>query len=140
MDLFGDTFLTLQKALDLRVINNRVITSNLANVDTPGFKAHRLDFEASMQQAIEQIEASGVDPNAPPDLNALARDAFGSDTEINPIIEPTNEPVTTLDGNNVNMEGELSRLGHNATMYRVTAQLLASKLRQIETILDGERG
>lgn len=140
MDLFGDTFLTLQKALDLRVVQNRVIASNLANVDTPGFKASRMDFEASMAKAIEQIESSGADPNQPPDLDALARDAFGSDTSLEPVIETSNEPAMGLDGNNVNMEAELGRLGENATMYRVTAQMISAKLRQVQTILDAERG
>ena len=59
MDLFGSTIDVLSKAMDLRMINNRVIASNLANVDTPGYQAQRMDFEASIQRAIAQIEPAG---------------------------------------------------------------------------------
>ena len=44
MDIVGSTLQTLEKALDLRMINQRVITANLANVDTPGYVAQRMDF------------------------------------------------------------------------------------------------
>lgn len=139
MQIFNETFTTLQKSLDLRMVNSRVIASNLANVDTPGFKASSLDFEASMAKALEQMQTSGADGSAIPGADALAKSALGSDDTMEPVIKPTGDAPLSLDGNNVNMETELGKLGENTMMYRLTAQLLAAKLRQIGQVLNSNQ-
>ena len=137
MEILGDQFQVLAKALDLRMVNHRVISSNIANVDTPGYQAQRMDFEASMQQAIEEI-LIGQANSLTNDPDSLMQHALGSETGTEPIIEPTGDPALGLDGNNVNMESQLGDLTGNSLMYQVTVQLLASKLRQIESILQNE--
>ena len=118
MNIMNDTIRILEKALDVRMANNRVIASNLANVDTPGFQANRMDFEETMRQVTLAIEAGESDP------------------QVEAIILPTSDPAVGLDGNNVNMEKELGALTANGTQYQLTARLLAAKLREIQTILD----
>ena len=113
MDLFDPSIQIMQKAMDLRMVNQQIIASNIANVDTPGYTARRLDFETSLQNAIDQIEQE-------------------------PIIEESTDPAISLDGNNVDMETELAQLGRNKTMYRVTAQLMAAKMQQLTTIIEQE--
>jgi flagellar basal-body rod protein FlgB len=135
--MFDTTFDVLAKALDLRMVANRLVASNLANVDTPGFQAHRLDFEASMQQAIDQIDQAGASVD-PLDPAAQTRHALGADPSVEPIIQPTNDPALSLDGNNVNMEAELGELGRNNLMYQLTAQLMAAKIRGLELVLQDE--
>lgn len=137
MDLFGSTIDVLSKAMDLRMINNRVIASNLANVDTPGYQAQRMDFEASIQRAIAQIEAAGGVNFGAPEWDTVMKNAFGGDTTVEPIIEPTGD-AAGLDGNNVNMEGELGELGHNSLMYQLTARLVAAKFNQLKDALNSE--
>lgn len=114
MKIFDASLDTMQKAMDVRMRNQRVIAANLANVDTPGFKARRLDFEGSMANALR----GRLDPA---------------------VIERSDAPGQTLDGNNVDLEGELSQLGRNKLMYEVTAQLMAMKFRQLHQVLDSER-
>jgi flagellar basal-body rod protein FlgB len=60
MNLFDASVTQLQRAMDLRMDNQRVIVSNLANVDTPGYKARRMDFEASMTQALAEAANPAV--------------------------------------------------------------------------------
>lgn len=141
MEIYDRTFLVLQKALDLRVVGNRITTSNLANIDTPGYQANRLDFEASMQRALDEIDAAGEISLTINQFDALAsQGSRGSDPWVDPIINPTGDAPIGLDGNNVDMEGELNELGANSMMYRLTAQLLSAKLRQIRSVLDNEAG
>ena len=106
MHIFDDNIQNMARALTLRSTNQQVIASNIANIDTPGYTARKLDFDASLQAAIEQVDAT-------------------------PIIEDSAEPALSLDGNNVDLEGELARMDRNKMMYRVTAQLLAAKLKQL---------
>ena len=114
MDLFGPSMTTLEHALDIRAAKQRVVASNLANIDTPGYIAQRIDFDAAMRNA----EATG---------------------SVNPMVEESSAPGHSLDGNNVNLEGELSELSRNKLMYNVTAQIMASKLRQVAMIAEQEQ-
>lgn len=111
MNLFDASITQLQRAMDLRIDNQRVIASNLANVDTPGYKARHMDFEASMTRALNEIENPAV-------------------------IAESNEPGLTLDGNNVDMDAELSDMSKNKTMYSLTAQILSAKFRQLGTVFE----
>ncbi|MEN6625613.1 MAG: flagellar basal body protein [Candidatus Sumerlaeia bacterium] len=111
MNLFDMSVTQLEKSMDLRMDNQRVIASNLANVDTPGYKARRMDFEASMAQALSGVETPAV-------INVSTEQGIG------------------LDGNNVEMDAELSALGRNKTMYSLTAQILAAKFRQVSTVFE----
>jgi flagellar basal body rod protein FlgB len=86
-------------------------TIYLANIDTPGYTAQKLDFDASMERALQGAENPAV-------------------------VTLSTEPGRSLDGNNVNLEGELGMLGENKMMYSVTAQILAAKFRQISSIVD----
>ncbi len=59
----------LQKGLDAAWTRNSVITNNIANVDTPGFKSSSVEFEAAMKRAMEA--ESGDSPPRPPAPNIL---------------------------------------------------------------------
>ena len=111
MDLFAQSITTLEKSLDLRMQSQRLVAANLANIDTPGYTAQKLDFDASMERALQGAENPAV-------------------------VTLSTEPGRSLDGNNVNLEGELGMLGENKMMYSVTAQILAAKFRQISSIVD----
>ena len=111
MELFDANIERLERALDLRTRNQNLIASNLANIDTPGYQARRLDFAASMERALE-----GGDPN--------------------PVIGLSPEPAVSLDGNNVDLDRELAEMGRNRTMYQLTAQILAARFRQLATVFD----
>lgn len=135
MEIFGSTFKVLEKALDLQMTNNKVIAGNIANADTPGFQALKLDFNASMQRAVEAIESADAAPIDPADGSVL-RSALGENPETEAVILPSGAAPTSLDGNNVAMEEELGDLSRNGTMYQLTSRLLAAKYNQIRSVLD----
>jgi len=136
MPIFDATMEILQKSMDLRMVNNRVISSNIANVDTPGYQAQKLNFAASIQAEIDKINAGELTPTSTEDLNAIARNILGIEDGVESIIEPTGSTPISLDGNNVDMEQELGALGENSMLYELTARLLSAKMRQIRTVLD----
>lgn len=138
MEIFGKTVEVLGKALDLRMVNQRIIASNMANIDTPGYSAQKLDFEASMQLAITDIEQALSTISTTDELNAARVDAIYGDDTLETIIGPTGDAPMGLDGNNVNMDTELGELDKNAMMFQLTARMLQSKIRMLQTILDNE--
>jgi flagellar basal-body rod protein FlgB len=114
MQIFGHNLTTLEKSLDLRMDEQRVIAANVANIDTPGYTAQRLDFRASMEKALQGAQNPAV-------IDAL------------PV------PSSSLDGNNVDMDHELGQMAQNKIMYSLESQLMGAKFRQLTTMFDQER-
>jgi len=56
MGIFDRTVGLLQKVLDLRIQNQQVIASNIANADTPGYAPAHLEFERDLEQAVNDSE------------------------------------------------------------------------------------
>lgn len=113
MDLFSQSISFLEKSMDTRMDSQRVIAANLANVDTPGFTAQKVDFQATMDQAIAGLDKPTV-------------------------VEASTAPAFALDGNNVDMEEEMSSLQQNKLLYSVTSQILGAKFRQLNTAITAE--
>ena len=63
MTIFDDNIQAMASAMTLRSTNHQVIASNIANVDTPGYVARKLDFDASLQAAIKQANATPIIEN-----------------------------------------------------------------------------
>ena len=53
MSIFSRSFDVLGKAMDLSLVRHSVISDNIANVETPEFKARRVDFENALASALE---------------------------------------------------------------------------------------
>ena len=113
MKIFNDTTETMARALDVRMASQRVIASNLANIDTPGYAAQRVDFDASMARAQAGDE--------------------------NPVQIRLSTEQAAMDGNNVDMDAELSQMTRNKLLYNVTAQLLSAKFRQLNTVMQADQ-
>lgn len=116
MPLFDPMTDALQRVLDLRSQQHAVTASNLANADTPGFKAKVLEFDetltAVMARAKQLTQRSGLPVGPMPE--AVVRE-----------VEPT--PWTT-DDNSVLPEREMARLQQNSLMYRAVVEGLSRRL------------
>ena len=102
----------LQRYMDLLSTRQKLVASNIANADTPGFKTKDVDF---------QFEYLSLTQGAEPNIV----DAQGLKTKN--------------DGNNVNMDRETRLLSENAIRFNVASALLKSQIRQLRTsIQDGK--
>ena len=98
--------------MDLLSTRQKLVASNIANADTPGYKTRDLDF---------QFEYLSLTQGAEPNIV----DAAGLKTKN--------------DGNNVNMDRETRLLSENAIRFNVASTLLKSQIRQLRTaIQDGK--
>jgi flagellar basal-body rod protein FlgB len=111
--LFVDrTTQAVEWALKAQSERQRVVAHNIANVNTPGFKATKLDFESSLAEAL-QGQNSGT---------ARAQ------------LSATNDPVT-LNGNNVSLEKELEVLDKSNIHYEALTSALTAKFSQLRTAI-----
>lgn len=110
LDYLGNTLHAVEQ-------NHRVISQNIANVNTPGYKTQRLSFADYL--------ASLQDPES------AARHG-----ENLTLVEPTGL-AERVDGNNVDMEVELSQLKKNALAFQAYSQIMASKLATMRRAISG---
>lgn len=131
LSLFDSNIHLLKKTLDLRSANQRVIASNIANVDTPGYAPARFEFEKELQQA---IHGKGLSQTTHPDHIPIGASDLNSVTGT-----ITTEPDKTGigDQNGVNIDQEMMNLSENELIYESAAQLLKKKLSMLSYVVQG---
>jgi flagellar basal-body rod protein FlgB len=126
-------------ALDVRARRTEVIANNLANADTPGFKARDLDFRTALARAAgEQVpgvhlsttRAGHIGGTASAEATALV-DGSGADLKYRTPLAPA------LDGNTVDAQLEQAAFAENAVRYQATLTFLNSKFRSLMTAILG---
>ena len=122
--LFNPLLNGLVKTLDLRQQQHALTATNLANSDTPGFKAKIIDFRHALSDAIGKQEGL-------PMLKTHQMHMGGLDME-NPPIRTLEAPPWSVDGNSVVPEREMARLQENSLMYRATAGGLSRRLAMLK--------
>jgi len=135
-DLFDKTTRALSASVNLRQIRNNVISSNIANAETPGYQAKKVDFEDALARAlnvegIPQPQGMGPD-HFPVSAGALSR--VKADIYENPDVAVSN------DGNTVDLEREMSSLAENSIMYKAAIQLINKKMAALKyAVTEGGR-
>lgn len=120
--ILDKTIGALNTTLNLRSMNQNVISSNIANADTPGYKAQKMEFEQALRDQL------GVDSDLT--LEGEHHDHFVPDSTaaIEPEIYDVPNDVHSLDGNSVDRAAEMSRMAENQIMYDTSIELLRKKI------------
>ena len=129
--IFDKTIGMLGSALDLRAARQRLISSNIANQDTPGYKASDIKFEDELRKR----EGTGGAPVLVRTSSGhLPLSGSGSGTGDPRVIERGGE-TEGYDQNSVGIEGEMARLSENALMYSVASKLIRGKFSTLMTAI-----
>ncbi len=120
------------KALVVRSQRAELLASNIANSDTPGYKAKDIDFKATLENAqAGQQSANGLKLTHNNHIQ-LASTSAGVET----MYRVPNH--ASLDGNTVDSQMEKSAFAENAMRYEASLTFLNSKFRGLLTALKGE--
>jgi flagellar basal-body rod protein FlgB len=111
------------QALNLRAQRQQVLASNIANADTPGYKARDFDFKAALAMAVAQpatsVTSGGQAPAPQPEL--LYRS----------VIQPS------IDGNTVDMDVERAQFAQNTVHYEANITMLTHQIRMMLAAIQG---
>jgi flagellar basal-body rod protein FlgB len=123
----------LQHGLSASWKRNAVIRNNIANVETPGFKASDLQFESLFAEALESTEAPGgfVGRKTHSRHIDIGRNTTRPE-DVTPRVVRNNDVSMRMDGNNVNAESENVKLAQNSLMYNTMLTKLNSELTRIK--------
>ncbi|MGD8667772.1 MAG: flagellar basal body rod protein FlgB [Desulfobacterales bacterium] len=131
--LFEGTIGLLQKSLNRASLRHRVITSNIANIDTPNYKAFEVVME-DVRQKKKGIQGTlKLIRTEPRHLNGRR---WTSDQVKIKASEP---PPFNLraDGNTVDLDRTMGKLAENTIMYRTAAQLIRRKFQGLKNVIKG---
>jgi len=131
--IFGGTIATLQKALNFGSVRHKVLTSNIANIDTPNYKA----FEVVMEDALKSKHRSA----APIELvRTSPLHLCGDHSASNSIqIKQADSPTINFraDGNTVDLDRTMGKLAENTILYRTAAQIIKRKFQGLKNAIQG---
>lgn len=102
----------LERYMDLLSARQRLVASNIANVDTPGYRAQDIDFQRELQSAV-----SGE-----------------------PRIQDAPGLVAKNDGNNVSLDREARLLAENALRFQMASNLMRSQIRTMRSAIAEGKG
>lgn len=120
--LFDNTIGGLHAALNLRLQNQAVISSNIANADTPGYKAQKLEFEDALRDALEVSGKMQMEASDPEHFSTTDPETVEGYIYDNP------NGVVNLDGNSVDRNAEQVSMAENQIQYDTATEALRRKL------------
>lgn len=134
MDKLIDSVLGIYpQALQLGAKRLELIADNIANADTPGFKARDIDFRATLESllATESGPATALRRTS-----ALHQSSANSATDAEPLYRVPNLP--SLDGNTVDMQMEQSAFSEASVRYQASLDFLNESIQGLKKALRGD--
>lgn len=132
MPTLEESIAVYRQAIALRSQRHELLASNIANADTPNFKARDIDFRSAIAAAIDQrglkLQTSKQGHFAVPLKNS------------NPPLLFRHEYQSAVDGNTVEMDHERSQISDNAIQYQVLTQLLNDEFQRMRNALTSQQG
>lgn len=141
-----DSYLGIHpQALKLSAQRSEVLAANMANADTPGYKAQDVDFKAAL--ASSQLAAKGGSLAMTASNSNSATGAVSSNQHI-PLMQTTDSAnalmkyrvplAPSLDGNTVDAQVEQANFAQNAVRYQASLSFLNGKFRSLMTAITGQ--
>jgi flagellar basal-body rod protein FlgB len=118
----------LAASINMRQLRQNVISSNIANAETPNYHAKKLDFEEALERALDVDDLRGVsvthDEHFPIGGSGPA--------SVKPDVYENPEGAVNNDGNTVDLEREMTSLTENNILYKTALQLINKKMAALK--------
>jgi flagellar basal-body rod protein FlgB len=113
----------LTRYLDVNAFRQTLIASNLANLDTPGYRTRDVNFQAEMARALEPEDAGGG--------------VSGTLLSATPVAHTVRSLLLRPDGNNVSLDREGLLLAETQLRYRLGTELVRAEFRRLAAAIRG---
>ncbi len=115
-----DVIDVIGKALNIRTSAHKVISGNIANVETPGYKEKNVDFKKEIDRAMHLDSKSAI-----------------GNVEVTE--NTVNDGLASIDGNTVNVENEMVKLTENQVMFHSLVQIAAKRFNMMKFLISEGR-
>jgi len=136
-DKINATFQFHQEALSLRHERQKVLANNIANADTPGFKARDMDFSKALSTAVSRHR---TDQQGAALTRTSAHHLTGnqSSTDIGASLKYRVPTQPSMDGNTVDMDTERTQFADNSVRYQASLVMINSYIKGLKTAMQSE--
>lgn len=128
-----DMFLFNQAALNLRAARQELMASNIANADTPNYKARDIDFASALQGALagsgQKLQVAVTSPQHL--AGATGESVMGAPVQYRQPLQPS------ADGNTVDMDVERAQFADNALRYEASVTFVSADVKNVLAALQG---
>lgn len=109
----------LSKLVDVTVLRHKVLSQNVANVNTPGYRKLSVSFDETLATHLGRHGEAGI-------------------SRLAPVIVEDDSTPSRLDGNNVDIDGEMMRLNKNTLLNNAYLQIVATKTAILRRSISGQ--
>ena len=128
--LFDSTMEFTARAMDWSYRRQRLLASNLANLNTPGYKARDLDFARVMAETAGRLEPQRLGRTHPTHIASVA----GEPSAAHAV---PRADQGRLDGNTVDLAREMAAVSENGYLYQALQRSLGQKLKLLKQAIGG---
>ena len=135
MKIDDATIKALAASIKMREMRQEIISSNIANAETPGYKAKRLSFEDALARALDVDGQENMNVTDDEHFNV----GSGGFANLQPEVYEDPNGNASEDGNTVDRDHEMSQMAKNKILYDASVQLLNKKLGLMKYAINSER-
>lgn len=129
LKLFSNSITSLEQGLNTASLRQKTIANNIANAETPNYKAKKVKFSKILEESENSFKANRTDVRHIPFSSSLS-----TRTAI------INQPGSyNENGNSVDLDAEMSSLAENQIYYNALADRLSSKFSSLSNVIRGGR-
>ena len=128
-----------QAALRVRGQRQELLAANIANADTPNFKARDIDFNTTMKNAMAGVSSTTLEPSKTSGMH-LSGEKPGTSQSSSGLGEALFRPVIqgSVDGNTVDMDVERNQFADNAIRYEASLVMINAQLKSMLAAIQGQ--
>lgn len=123
----------MEKSLDVMSLRHEIIAHNIANADTPDYDTQHVEFESLFRQAIEDQNGLRMKTSSPGHITINTSNPL----EVSPVVVSETWHTMRMDGNNVDIDREMTELAANTLRYNLTVQQVSSELARLKLAITG---
>lgn len=134
--LFSGSTDVMAKAMDGLATRQKAIAENIANADTPHYKRFEVAYEGQLARAVSGPGEFEV-PMAASDPRHFRVDGPQSLDEFRALVSRSSDSTMRNDGNNVDVDAEMTRLAQTSITYNAMADLMKRNLEGFKSVIRG---
>lgn len=129
MKLFSNTISTLESALNYSSQKQKVISENIANVDTPNYKAKNVSFKKTLSNVLgDSISTNRTDSR---------HFEFQENNKFSSFVIQKDNTSYNQNGNSVDVDKEMADLATNQIYYNALVERLSGKFNSLQNVIKG---
>jgi flagellar basal-body rod protein FlgB len=127
-DIFDKTTQALGASLNYRLLRHNVTSANVANAETPGYKAKVVEFEDALARAVDLDGMNSLTTSSPEHF-AMGSSAIGNERVT---VEDNPEADVNPDKNTVDLDKEVTTMAENSVLYKAALALINKKMAMLK--------